>query len=233
MNTVSLSSLATSFTSYALKSVSRAVRAPAFSSSAAAVQVASREPALFVKLRFPSFQPVKAFGGSGAQKLNKLSAASLFPRSFSSASSASSGGGGTMSSDQLEVKQQVEPGQTQSMPPGIAKKGHGPDEETLRDPVADLGEAYKDDMAEAFGAGYHSRSTDEGYGQIYGEPVDEVQGVGTVGNAPAAWSEGKGPGKPSDGEVPHGGVEYDRSQGSEVAQKEDARHAQEKNAFSN
>jgi len=77
-----------------------------------------------------------------------------------------------------------------------------------------------DDMADSFGDGYSTRSSDEGFGQRYSEDIKFGQTL----------SEGA--------EVEHHAHthvevrrEYDQSQGSEVTEKEKGRHATEHTAF--
>eukprot|EP00897_Mesotaenium_endlicherianum_P000137 jgi/Mesen1/10123/ME000075S09621 len=92
-----------------------------------------------------------------------------------------------MSTDEMPGTVQAEPqgpshsqGQSQELPPGSSEQGVASDEAKLHSlVVAEMTIAYTSDMAESFGAAYQSRSIDEGYGQIYGEPIDEVEGIGT------------------------------------------------------
>ncbi|XP_073392570.1 uncharacterized protein [Physcomitrium patens] len=89
--------------------------------------------------------------------------------------------------------------------------------------------AYRDDMEDSYGAGYTTRSSDEGYGERCGERYSE---------AVKAVLDKKAQKEDHVGEMQSGmtanrdlsadaGVhpEYNRSQGSHVAQKEDSRHA--------
>eukprot|EP00850_Spirogloea_muscicola_P000861 SM000003S11106 [mRNA] locus=s3:978329:978820:- [translate_table: standard] len=88
---------------------------------------------------------------------------------------------------------------------------------------------YRDDMNDSYGDGYAGRSADEGFGQIYGEPVTSTA-VGKTGNAPASWDTGE---QESTGDVlaKDPPKERDQEQGSEVAEKEHARNATKETAF--
>nr|ABA54793.1 late embryogenesis abundant protein [Picea glauca] len=80
----------------------------------------------------------------------------------------------------------------------------------------------RDDMADSFGDAYSTRSSDEGFGQRYTEHI----------KCGPALSEGAEATVERDAD-PHVEVrrEYDESQGSEVREKEKARHATEHTAF--
>ncbi|CAI5518667.1 unnamed protein product [Closterium sp. Naga37s-1] len=87
---------------------------------------------------------------------------------------------------------------------------------------AEQAEAYEKDMDD-YGSAYATRSSDEGFGQIYGEPVTHFGVRGRVGNAPAAWTEEES--KLDRTSEPAGREEYDRSQGASVGQTEEGWHA--------
>lgn len=91
-------------------------------------------------------------------------------------------------------------------------------------------EGYTADMTDSYGEAYATRSSDEGFGQIYGEPV--VGGaVGRVGNAPAEWAENAHK-IDNVNEFPSA-PEYEREeQGEPVAQKEFGRHSERHHAAS-
>lgn len=85
---------------------------------------------------------------------------------------------------------------------------------------AKTSQSHGEDMADSFGDGYSTRSSDEGFGQRYSEDIKFGQTL----------SEGA--------EVQHHADthveirrEYDQSQGSEVKEKEKGRHATEHTAF--
>ncbi|XAR57896.1 hypothetical protein NMG60_11026186 [Bertholletia excelsa] len=65
-----------------------------------------------------------------------------------------------------------------------------------------------DTMSHSFGEGYATRSDEEGFGGIYG------------GNDSSCDAENRR----KQGKIHEGHPDYDRSQGSEVAEKEKARH---------
>jgi len=78
----------------------------------------------------------------------------------------------------------------------------------------------RDVMADSFGDGYSTRSSDEGFGERYAEHVkyEEIPSQGLQLTDKDAGTQ-----------VGH---EYDHSQGSEVGEKEMARHATQHTAFS-
>ncbi len=84
----------------------------------------------------------------------------------------------------------------------------------------------RNDMADSFGDGYSTRASDEGFGERYEEHVkydqDQTPSQGLGFSADRREQE-------SDTKVGHG---YDQSQGSEVREKEMARHATQHTAFS-
>lgn len=84
---------------------------------------------------------------------------------------------------------------------------------------AKTSQSQGDDMADSFGDGYSTRSSDEGFGQRYSEHIKFGQ----------TFSEGDEvePRVDTHVEVRR---EYDQSQGSEVKEKEKGRHATEHNA---
>lgn len=113
----------------------------------------------------------------------------------------------------------------EELPPGIAKGDPPeiPDNPAAADSAsgqAKTKEGYQGAMHHSYGQAYHGRSSDEGFGERYGNPVDET-GVGTIGNAPPGWSEDKPGVKKED----PGTTDFDFTQGSEVAEKEHARHS--------
>lgn len=83
--------------------------------------------------------------------------------------------------------------------------------------------SQRNDMADSFGDGYSTRSSDEGFGERYEEHVKHSQ---TLSEGAEATAE-----RDADARVETWQV-YDQSQGSEVREKEKARHATEHNAFS-
>ncbi|CAI5505876.1 unnamed protein product [Closterium sp. Naga37s-1] len=102
---------------------------------------------------------------------------------------------------------------------GGEEKAHAEGSEAVR---AEQAEAYEKDMDD-YGSAYATRSSDEGFGQIYGEPVTHFGVRGRVGNAPAAWTKEES--KLEHTGEPAGREEYDRSQGAPVGQTEEGRHA--------
>ncbi|CAM6007661.1 unnamed protein product [Sphagnum balticum] len=86
----------------------------------------------------------------------------------------------------------------------------------------------RDDMSDSYGAGYSTRSSDEGFGQIYSEAAKAVKERKMAREIAEEKEE--------DSEVdiePKAHREFDRTQGSHVAQKEAARHSEHANAFEN
>ncbi|KAG0559698.1 hypothetical protein KC19_10G124200 [Ceratodon purpureus] len=85
--------------------------------------------------------------------------------------------------------------------------------------------AFRDDMGDSYGAGYQTRSSDEGYGERYGEAVKNVlekkaekeEHLHEIQRGATAERDQK-----ADADV-H--PDYDRTQGEPVAQKEDSRHS--------
>jgi hypothetical protein len=84
-------------------------------------------------------------------------------------------------------------------------------------------------MSESYGAGYSTRSSDEGFGQIYSKAAKAVKERKMAREIAEEEEE-------EDSEVdidPKAHREFDRTQGSHVAQKEAARHSEHANAFEN
>ncbi|GJP35629.1 hypothetical protein CLOM_g20124 [Closterium sp. NIES-68] len=102
---------------------------------------------------------------------------------------------------------------------GSAQGGTAQKSEAVR---GELAEAYEKDM-EDYGEAYATRSADEGFGQIYGEPVTHEGVRGRVGNAPAAWTEEES--KVDTAAEPAGREGYDRGQGAAVGETEVGCHA--------
>uniref|UniRef100_A0ACD5WCV3 Uncharacterized protein n=1 Tax=Avena sativa TaxID=4498 RepID=A0ACD5WCV3_AVESA len=115
-------------------------------------------------------------------------------RSVSATSNASSPVPGDQGVGMDPAKQQQ---QQQHKPPPHAPAGN---KENDRD---DMHKTHGDVMTHSFGEGYSTRSDEEGFGGVYGQN-DPVFNPGT--------------------EVHPNHPEYDRSQGSEVKEKEKARH---------
>ncbi|CAK9217777.1 unnamed protein product [Sphagnum troendelagicum] len=87
----------------------------------------------------------------------------------------------------------------------------------------------RDDMSDSYGAGYSTRSSDEGFGQIYSTAAKAVKERKMARETAEEEEE-------EDSEVdidPKAHREFDRTQGSHVAQKEAARHSEHENAFEN
>jgi len=83
----------------------------------------------------------------------------------------------------------------------------------------------RDDMSDSYGAGYSTRSSDEGFGQIYGEAAKAIK-ERKMAREIAEEEEDSGV------DInPNAHREFDRTQGSHVAQKEAARHSEHANAF--
>jgi hypothetical protein len=82
-------------------------------------------------------------------------------------------------------------------------------------------QSHRNVMAASFGDGYSTRSSDEGFGERYEERVkyDQTPSEGVEATA----------GRDADAQIGQG---YDHSQGSEVRQKEEGRHATQHTAFS-
>ncbi|CAM6043194.1 unnamed protein product [Sphagnum compactum] len=99
--------------------------------------------------------------------------------------------------------------------------GSGVDLKQSQQPISS-----RDDMADSYGAGYSTRSSDEGFGQIYSKAAKAVKERKMARERAEEEEE----------EVdidPKAHREFDSTQGSHVAQKEAARHSEHANAFEN
>ncbi|KAG6551745.1 hypothetical protein Mapa_006836 [Marchantia paleacea] len=89
---------------------------------------------------------------------------------------------------------------------------------------------FREDMEDAYGKAYATRSSDEGYGESYGEAVKKYQ------RNPDMKEVQRGATSERDGKADafagtKSGSDYDTSQGHPVAEKERARHAKHEHAF--
>jgi hypothetical protein len=79
---------------------------------------------------------------------------------------------------------------------------------------------FRDDMSASYGEGYSTRSGDDGFGQVYGKSGKAVRERKLAREA-----------EEEDDVVLVDPKNFDRTQGSPVAQKEAARHSDRRNAF--
>ncbi|KAL2612419.1 hypothetical protein R1flu_024111 [Riccia fluitans] len=155
--------------------------------------------------KFLSQAPLGGGGGGGGYRLALV---------------ASSSGTASSSSSRRTVEEEEE---EEGEIPDMAGKQETPQPGAER-------EGYREDMAESYGVAYAIRSSDEGYGEIYGEAVKRYQTNPDVKEVQRGMTAERDQNADAVGGT-KSGQEYDKSQGHPVAEKEDARHAEGKDAF--
>ncbi|KAL3683485.1 hypothetical protein R1sor_001507 [Riccia sorocarpa] len=89
---------------------------------------------------------------------------------------------------------------------------------------------YREDMSDSYGEAYSIRSSDEGYGEIYGEAVKKYQSNPDIKEVQRGMTAERDQVADAFGGT-KSGEEYDRTQGHPVAEKEKGRHATHERAF--
>lgn len=111
-----------------------------------------------------------------------------------------------------------------STPEPVPMEGEGIEHEKSQDILKKdqhpLSRPCKDDMSASYGEGYSTRSGDDGFGQVYGKSGKAVRERKLAREA-----------EEEDDVVLVDPKNFDRTQGSPVAQKEAARHSDRRNAF--